>query len=267
MVVNGKIITDIDLQAALETHRRTEALATLVLLPNVVRERFSVVETENGLVKRFGGMPVPQVTQTTVPSSEENREFVAGPNREPDNEPERPLHSSEHPQTDEESSAAERAPLMFTGIQILEPRIFDYIPRGVFSHSTVDVYPQAIANGERIAAHVGAGHWYELSTLQRYLDISLRLLADQGRDTFAGARSNIAAGAEVHDSILWDDVEVEPGATVERSILADGVRITSRQRIKNAVVVRSSLVQGVTPPAKAPKGVFQGQNFVVSLAQ
>ena len=36
-------------------------------------------------------------------------------------------------------------PLMFTGIQILEPRIFEYIPRGVFSHSTTDVYPQAIA--------------------------------------------------------------------------------------------------------------------------
>ena len=43
------------------------------------------------------------------------------------------------------------APLMFTGIQILEPRIFDYIPRGVFSHSTTDVYPQAIANGETVA--------------------------------------------------------------------------------------------------------------------
>src|SRR5215212_2052863 len=33
-VVNGKIVTDIDLSKALETHRRTNALATLVLLPN-----------------------------------------------------------------------------------------------------------------------------------------------------------------------------------------------------------------------------------------
>ena len=46
VVVNGKIITDIDLSAALETHRSTNALATLVLLPNTRRERFSVVETE-----------------------------------------------------------------------------------------------------------------------------------------------------------------------------------------------------------------------------
>src|SRR3989440_11875387 len=56
-VVNGKIITDINLTDALETHRRTNALATLVLLPNLARERFSVVETDDGLVAGFGGMP------------------------------------------------------------------------------------------------------------------------------------------------------------------------------------------------------------------
>jgi mannose-1-phosphate guanylyltransferase/phosphomannomutase len=60
VVVNGKIITDIDLQAALETHRKSNALATLVLLPNARRERFSVVETEAGRITRFGGMPVPR---------------------------------------------------------------------------------------------------------------------------------------------------------------------------------------------------------------
>src|ERR687895_596529 len=34
VVVNGKIATDIDLAAALETHRRANAIATLVLRPN-----------------------------------------------------------------------------------------------------------------------------------------------------------------------------------------------------------------------------------------
>ena len=57
VVINGKIITDIDLNAALETHRNTNALATLVLLPNVARERFSVVQVADGFVKGFGGMP------------------------------------------------------------------------------------------------------------------------------------------------------------------------------------------------------------------
>src|SRR6266540_3995096 len=142
-VVNGKLITDIDLNAALETHRRRNALATLVLRKNRKRERFSIVETHEGLVTRFGGMP--------------------SPSDDPSAEP----------------------PLMFTGIQILESRIFDYIPRGTFSHSTMDVYPQAIARGELIAAHVAEGMWYELSTLHRYLDISLALLRARGRDVYA----------------------------------------------------------------------------------
>ena len=37
---------------------------------------------------------------------------------------------------------------MFTGIHIMEPRIFEYVPRGVFSDSVIHVYPQAMANGE-----------------------------------------------------------------------------------------------------------------------
>jgi len=227
VVINGKIITDIDLNAALDTHRQTDALATLVLLPNFARERFTIVETAGGLVKGFGGLPRP----------EERASTVADP------------------------------PLMFTGIQILEPRIFDYIPYGVFSHSTVDVYPQAIANGEHIVAHIGAGHWYELSTLQRYLEVSLTLLADQDQSVYVGAGSAIAQSAEVSDSILWDEVNIEHGAIVKRSILADGVRIPAGEAIENAVVVRSALVQRVTPPAKALKGEFRGENFVVSLTQ
>src|SRR5215207_8573544 len=173
VVVNGKIITDIDLSAALETHRRTKALATLVLLPNTRRERFSVVETENGHVKAFGGMP---------------------------------------------DNSAVGAPLMFTGIQILEPRIFEYIPRGVFSHSTTDVYPQAIAKREVVAAHVASGKWRELSTLKRYLDISVELLKESGRSFVAGAGAAISETATMSDAILWDNVELGGGARVSRAV-------------------------------------------------
>ena len=219
--VNGKIITDIDLSAALETHRETRALATLVLLPNTRRERFSVVEVEEGRIKGFGGMPV---------------DTGEGP-----------------------------APLMFTGIQILEPRIFEYIPRGVFSHSTTDVYPQAIARGETIAAHVASGRWRELSTLRRYLDISIELLKEQGMSYVAGANSMIPQSATLTDSVLWDDVKVGAGARVNKAVLADDVTILDGEVIENAVVVPRELVEGKTRPEKALPGHFHGENFVVPL--
>src|SRR5438034_3432335 len=151
VVVNGKIITDIDLGAALDTHRRSGALATLLLLSNTRRERFSVVETMDGQVTGFGGMPAKGSTD---------------------------------------------APLMFTGIQIMEPEIFDYIPKGVFSHSTTDVYPRAIADGRMIAAHVGTGKWYELSTIPRYLEISLTMLAERGQENTVGRDCVLSEASE-----------------------------------------------------------------------
>ena len=220
-VVNGKIITDIDLQAALETHREMRALATLVLLRNSKRERFSVVHTSNGLITRFGAMP--------------------------DKEP------------------AVDVPLMFTGIHIMEPAIFEYIPRRVFSDSVVDVYPKAMAAGERIAAHVADGKWRELSTLQRYLDISVEMLKERGEAFSAGEGCLISTSANVQDSILWDDVVVEPGAQVTRAIVADGVKIESGSVIENAAVVLNQLVKDKLPPAKALTGRVQGENFVVPL--
>jgi NDP-sugar pyrophosphorylase family protein len=157
--------------------------------------------------------------------------------------------------------------LMFTGIQILDPRIFEYIPRGIFSHSTVEVYPQAIAQGERIAAHVAEGTWFELSTLQRYLDISLALLSRRGLDMHAGEKPSIDSQADVRESILWDEVTIEPGARVRRTVLGDRVRVRAGEVLENSVVVRADIVAGQTPPAKALKGNLRGENFVVSLSQ
>jgi NDP-sugar pyrophosphorylase family protein len=236
VVVNGKIVTDINLTEALETHRSTNALATLVLQRNTARERFSIVETHDGLVTGFGGMPAP---------ASDNAGGVPNNDVQTDN----------------------AAPLMFTGIQILEPRIFDYIPRGVFSHTTTDVYLPAIAKGERVAAHVAGGMWHELSTIPRYLEINLALLASEGRDQLSGDNCIISPQASVQKSILWDNVTIDAGAHVSRAILADGVRIGSGERIENAAVVRAELVRGEAVPPKALKGDFRGDNFVVPLSQ
>ena len=221
VVVNGKIITDIDLNAALETHRNANAIATLVLLPNARRERFSVVETEAGRVTGFGDMPV--------------------------------------------VNGGDEVPLMFTGIHILEPRIFEYIPRGVFSDSVIHVYPPAIAKGEIVAAHVASGKWRELSTLKRYLDISVELLKEAGKNFVVGANSTFASSATVSDSILWDNVEVASGARVQRAVLADNVMVGADEVIENAVVVPRQLVEGKKPPEKALPGRFQGESFIVPL--
>jgi NDP-sugar pyrophosphorylase family protein len=134
VVVNGKIITDIDLNAALETHRKHERTATLVLFRTLAASvsaswKLKPVESKDSAA----------CLSTKVTSAVD-------------------VYRDSH----------------------LEPRIFEYVPRGVFQTRT-DVYPKAMANGEIVAAHVASGKWRELSTLKRYLDISVEMLKEEGK--------------------------------------------------------------------------------------
>ncbi|MFN6964766.1 MAG: sugar phosphate nucleotidyltransferase [Pyrinomonadaceae bacterium] len=224
VIVNGKIVTDIDIAAAIKTHRDTGAVATMVLKPNAARERFTEVVVEDGLVRGFGGYPEPA------------------------------------------AAAGDPVPMMFTGIHILEPSVFEYIPRGVYSDIVPTFYQPAIERGETIAAHIADGRWFELSTLRRYLDISLAMMT-AGCSVQIGRGSVVADRADVTDSVIWDDVVVEPGATLRRAVIADGVRVRSGQRFENAVVVRAASVRACSSiPEKAPAGFFDGENYVVPLA-
>jgi NDP-sugar pyrophosphorylase family protein len=249
VVINGKIATDIDLVAALDTHRQTGALATLVLRPNPARERYSTVEVLGGRVLGFGSAPPP------LESDNAGDATSVSPKGDGDGAGEKL----------DEARRAANVPLMFTGIQILEPRIFDYIPRGVFSHSTVDVYPQAIARGETVAAHVAAGNWYELSTIPRYLDTSVALMRNEHRPVEVGEGSLIEAGAEVEDAVLWENVRVEAGGRVRRAILGAGVRVCAGESLEDVAVVRAELAENSERPPKALAGERRGDNFVVKL--
>lgn len=217
IVMNGKIITDIDLAPAIAEHRERDAIATLVLLPNVKRERFTIVERDSsGLVTGFAGFPDPG-----------------------------------HPTA--------MAPLMFTGIQILSPRIFEFIPRQQFSHTTTDAFPAAIAAGEAIVGHVGSGSWKELSTLVRYRDESVSAAIALGVRNVVGSGSRIDSEAHVDESVLWRDVTVESDAVVKRSILGDGVHVPSGMTIEDSVVVRAEIVR------KVERGSIMGHLLVAPI--
>jgi NDP-sugar pyrophosphorylase family protein len=86
---------------------------------------------------------------------------------------------------------------MFTGIHIFEPRVFDFIPRGVYSDIVPTFYSPALANGEKIAAHITDSEWYELSTIPRYLVISLRMM--NGSNVHFGKRCDVDSLSIIRD--------------------------------------------------------------------
>ena len=224
LIVNGKIITDIDLGAAISTHKKRGALATMVLKPNTKLERFTEVEVEDGNVCGFGGYPVRERADSAEP------------------------------------------PLMFTGIHILEPEVFEYIPRGIYSDIVPTFYKPAIERGETIAAHVTDASWFELSTIPRYLDISLAMM--KGASVCLGDRCTIAQTASISDSVIWDGVNVADNVVLSRTIVADGVSISSGERFENAAIVTAASLRHCGEiPEKALKGYYQGDNYVVPFDQ
>lgn len=229
LIVNGKIITDIDIAEAVKTHKTSGAIATMVLKPNSKREKFTMVETRDGCVTGFG--------------------------------------DSAGPLTEEEIRDTEHdifTPLMFTGIHIMESRVFDYIPRGVYSDIVPYFYNPALIKGEKIAAHVTDANWFELSTIPRYLDISLAMMNDQ--NVHAGRNCTISVDATIRDSVIWDDVIISEGTNLYRTIIADGVKIEAGEHFENAAIVRAEMVRSCEEiPEKALKGYIQGENYIVPL--
>ncbi len=229
LIVNGKIITDIDIAAAIETHKKSGAIATMVLKPNTKRERFTEVLTKGDYIEGFGDF--------TKPLTEDEIKDTA----------------NEIP-----------TPLMFTGIHILEPRIFDYIPRGIYSDIVPTFYNPAIANGEKIAAHTTDANWFELSTIPRYLDISLQMM--NGANVCAGENCTVSGRATVRDSVMWDNVNIADDAHLYRTIIADDVKIEAGETFENAAIVRAEMVRNCSEiPEKALKGYIQGENYIVPL--
>ncbi|MEK7857216.1 MAG: NDP-sugar synthase [Acidobacteriota bacterium] len=229
LVVNGKIITDIDIAAAIAAHKKSGAVATMVLKPNTKREKFTIVDTDGGYVTGFGDFARP---------------FTEGEIRDTDSDI--------------------FTPLMFTGIHIMEPAVFDYIPRGVYSDIVPSFYNPALAKGEKIAAHVTDAEWFELSTIPRYLDISLAMMKDS--DVFAGANCQISPGASIRDSVMWDDVTIGDDVNLYRTIIADDVTIEPGEHFENAAIVRADMVRNCEEiPEKALKGYIKGENYIVPL--
>ncbi len=58
-------------------------------------------------------------------------------------------------------------PLMFTGVQVLEPTIFQRLPEGVF-HPITDTYREMVRNGEGLFGYETKGYWLDLGTQDRY---------------------------------------------------------------------------------------------------
>jgi len=124
VVLNADTAIDLRLREVIDFHNKSQATATMVLRPDPSVERYGVIEIDRtNRIRRFLG---------------HFRDGDVGPE-------------------------ALLVPLMYAGVQVFDPRIFDHLPDGVYS-ITRDVYPQLLKAGEPLYGYVHRGYWRVLDT-------------------------------------------------------------------------------------------------------
>ncbi len=226
IVLNGDILTDVDLQAVLARHERSGAAATLVLTPVPNPAAFGLVESgPDGRVRRFVEKPdSSQITTDTINAGiyvlETASLQLIPPNV--NHSIERGFFPALIGRGDRVMSHVHRG----YWIDVGTPEKYLQVHRDILQGR----FPVALDAPLRDGGHVHSGSLLEPGARVEapcYVGPGCRVAA--GATVGAGAvlvrDVSLGAGCCVSDSVLWPGVSIGEGARVEGALLAAGVRV------------------------------------------
>jgi mannose-1-phosphate guanylyltransferase/phosphomannomutase len=141
-----------------------------------------------------------------------------------------------------------------TGIYVLEPDIFEYIPEGKPFDFSKDLFPLLLEKGFPLYGYIADGYWCDIGNLDQYRKANMDLLL--GRIGFepAGIRTKkdvwIGEGALIDPeanlegpAIIGQHVRVEKRATIgEFSVIGHNVAIQEGAHVHRAIIMDNSFV-------------------------
>ncbi|MEW6710466.1 MAG: mannose-1-phosphate guanyltransferase [Candidatus Riflebacteria bacterium] len=137
-----------------------------------------------------------------------------------------------------------------TGIYILEPEIFKYIPPKTEFDFSKNLFPLMLKEGLPLYGYIAQGYWKDIGNLEEYMlahqnvlsgEVKIKIPGDRlnviGRDIWVGKNANIGAKVKFKGGvILGDNCEIEDGAELENSILGHGCVVKKGARLRNATL-------------------------------
>lgn len=170
--------------------------------------------------------------------------------------------------------------LVNTGIYILEPEIFDFIPDSGAPDFGRDLFPALLRAGKALYGYETDGYWCDVGDLRAYLAAQQDLLA--GRVDFAisrgahaeaqvdarasvsgfswiGRGAVIGPGAVVENSVIGENCVVGPGAVVENACLWSRAAVMAKARAQGCVLCAGAVAK---PQAIVATGCALGNGAV-----
>jgi mannose-1-phosphate guanylyltransferase len=236
-MLNGDVLTDIDLTAQLAQHERTGARATLALVGVDDPSAY-------GLVRRRGDLSVSEFLEKPSPDEIDTNLINAG------------AYILER-------SIVDEMPPPGTNFSIERDVFPRLVGRGLFGFEAegywIDIgTPERYLQGTfdilegNVRTEIGISLEQSRGVLASEAVIEGRVLAP----AVIGQRSKVEASATVGGRVvLGSDVTVGPGSHVEESVLMDGVTVGSSTRIRSAIIgPRASIGEGCVVEAGAVLG-------------
>jgi mannose-1-phosphate guanylyltransferase len=220
LLLNGDVLTDIDLTAQLAQHERTGARATLALVP---------VEdpTAYGLVRLTPEHAVAEFVEK--PSSDQlegTRAAGQGGDRQ--------LHAYVN--------------LISAGAYVLERDVLELVPEGRNVSIEREVWPQLIDNG--LYGFPSQSYWLDIGTPERYLKGTFDIIEGNvhtavrerlGSDFMALAPDVLVEGRAIPPAVLEPGVRVAAGAHVgSLVVLGQGVTVGAGSIVERAVIMNGT---------------------------
>jgi mannose-1-phosphate guanylyltransferase len=215
LVLNGDVLSDLDLSGLVRGHSECGAVVTLALSPAEDPSAY-------GLVRRTGGPTAPGADPATAGG--EVLEFLEKPD-------------PGQIDTDEVSA----------GAYVLERSLIESIPPGRMISIEREVFPRLVGQG--LYGHRLEGYWMDIGTPERYLQASWDILEGRVRtavDTRLGGDGllvedgvRIDPDASVNPPVLLEtEVAVGPGAAVgARAVIGHRSEIGERASVSSSVVL------------------------------
>ncbi len=148
-----------------------------------------------------------------------------------------------------------------TGIYILEPAVFDFIPPGVDFDFSRDLFPLLLREGQPLFGYVADGYWCDVGNIDMYLKAQVDALSGKVKlnipgeqitpGIWVGRSAKISSRADLKGPmVLGENCEIAPGARLrEFTVIGDNVIVAP-----NSFVVRSTVFSNS----------YIGENSIVS---
>jgi mannose-1-phosphate guanylyltransferase len=255
-VLNGDVLTSLDLQAMIDYHKRKGGLGALHLIKVEDPSAFGcVVHDESGRISQFVEKP----PKGTEPTNEVNAgTYLLDPQVLSMIPPGRnvSIERETFPKILAEGHALYAYTTDDYWIDLGRPEHYLSAHRDILSGTMpLQLEPGITGPGSATLRQ----HFDKLSVTGNVIapvfigdGVHIDPTAKVGPNVVLGDGCTIDAGARITDSVLWDNITVERGATIDEAIIASGARIGAGAKVNRGSVLGHDVV--IEPEAIVPEG-------------